>query len=71
MGYREARQLARLRHELRQRLLTHTSEGTARVLNEFRSAAARYEAESPELRGEYERWKVRFELLLNGAPRQN
>jgi len=70
MSYREARELARLRHELRQRLLSHQPDGAASVLARFRQAAELHASTSPELRGEYERWKLRFELLAH-APRPN
>jgi len=70
MSYREARELARLRHELRQRLLSHQGDGAAAVLDRFRRAAELHRATSPELAGEYERWKLRFELLAV-APQPN
>ena len=68
MGYREAREVARLRQELRDRLMSDQHEGAADAL-----ARLRYLAEdalgtaSAELRSEYERWKVRFEILAASA----
>ena len=70
MSYREARELARLRHELRQRLLSSHGDGAQAVLARFRRAAEQHSLSAPELKGEYERWKLRFELLMN-APRPN
>jgi len=64
MSYREAREVAKIRHELRERLLSEHHEGAWEILARLRQLA---EADpSPtkvELRGEYERWKVRFDLL--------
>ncbi len=70
MSYIEARELARLRHELRQRLLSHKSDGADAVLARFRRAAELHRRTSPELSGEYERWKLRFELIAL-APQPN
>jgi len=70
MSYREARELARLRHELRHLLLSHESDGAATSLARFRIAAEEHRLSSPELVGEYERWKLRFELLA-ASPRPN
>ena len=63
MSYIEARDIARLRHELRQRLLGHQGDGTATILARFRKAAQLHSSTAPELAGEYERWKLRFDLL--------
>ena len=63
MGYREAREIARIRHELRERLMAQRTEGATDVLARFRHAAKDAAASSPELRSEYERWRLRFELL--------
>jgi hypothetical protein len=65
MSYRHDRELARLRHELRRRLLTHRPDGIDLVLARFRTALETNAAKLPELRGEYERWKTRFELLAS------
>ena len=63
MGYREARELARIRQELRERLLAQRSAETGELLARFRYAAEAEEAASPELLSEHERWRFRFELL--------
>ena len=69
MGYREAREVARIRQELRDRLMSEQHEGAGEILARFRRLAENDLAEgsSPELRSEYERWKVRFELLAATA----
>jgi len=59
MGYREARELARIRSELRDRLMSQRHEGTDQLLARLRLAA---EGDA-DLRGEYERWRLRFDLL--------
>jgi hypothetical protein len=63
MGYREAREIARIRHELRERLMAQRADGTGDVLARFRHVAEDGAVSSPELRSEYERWRLRFELL--------
>jgi len=61
MGYREAREVARIRQELRERLMSERHEGAADVLARLRHLA---DADGvAELKREYERWKLRFELL--------
>jgi hypothetical protein len=68
MGYREAREVARIRQELRERLMTERHDGTAEVLARFRFLAEEdADMSSDELRSEYERWRVRFELLAASA----
>ena len=67
MGYREARELARIRHELRERLMSCHHEGSADVLARLRATVERFALVAPELGGEYERWRLRFELLAQGA----
>ena len=59
MGYREARELARIRSELRERLMTQRHEGSDGLLARMRLAA---EGDA-DLRSEYERWRLRFDLL--------
>ncbi len=61
MGYREAREVARIRQELRERLMAERHEGAADVLARLRSLADLDGV--AELKSEYERWKLRFELL--------
>ena len=61
MGYREAREVARIRQELRERLMTERHEGAGEVLARLRRLAD-LDGVS-ELKSEYERWKLRFELL--------
>jgi len=63
MGYRKARELARIRQELRARLMTRRYDGAADVLRRLEMAAERDESGSLELRSEFERWRMRFELL--------
>jgi hypothetical protein len=63
MGYREARELARMRHELRERLMSQRCQGADELLARFRSVAEGQDSAFPELRSEYERWRLRFELL--------
>lgn len=67
MGYREARELARIRHELRERLMTERYDGANDVLDRLRVAAEDQDLTTPELRAEYERWRMRFELLAQGS----
>lgn len=68
MGYREAREVARIRQELRERLMSDRHEGAGDVLARLRYLAEDDEdTASPELRMEYERWKIRFELLAATA----
>ena len=63
MGYREARELARIRHQLRERLMSQRGEDVTAILERLRHVAENEEISSPEIRGEYERWKLRFDLL--------
>jgi hypothetical protein len=68
MGYREAREVARIRQELRDRLMSEHHDGAAEVLARLRFLAEEDDdTASPELRSEYERWKIRFELLAATA----
>lgn len=59
MGYREARELARIRSELRDRLMSQRHEGADQLLARLRLAADG----DADLRSEYERWRLRFDLL--------
>ena len=67
MGYREAREVARIRQELRERLMSERHEGAKDVLARLQMLAQNDEGESQELRSEYERWKMRFEILAAAA----
>jgi len=68
MGYREAREVARIRQELRERLMSEHHEGAGAVLARLRQLAEDDAGVAcSELRSEYERWKVRFELLAATA----
>lgn len=68
MGYREAREVARIRQELRDRLMSERHDGAGEILARFRFLAEEDDdVASAELRSEYERWKVRFELLAASA----
>ncbi len=59
MGYREARELARIRQELRTRITSQRCDGSRDVLARFRLLVD----EHRDLRSEYERWCLRFDLL--------
>ncbi|RMH41964.1 MAG: hypothetical protein D6689_09665 [Deltaproteobacteria bacterium] len=63
MGYTEARELARIRQQLRDRLMSQRREDVAAILERLRQVADNEQESMPELRGEYERWKLRFDLL--------
>lgn len=63
MSERELRDLAKMRRELRERLLQQVGEGTPEILDRFRRAAERDPERAAELRSEYERWRLRFDLL--------
>ena len=68
MGYREAREVAKIRHELRVRLLSEQHQGAWEILARLRQIAEAEKSPSRlELRGEYERWKVRFDLLAQAG----
>ncbi len=68
MGYREAREVARIRQELRERLMSERHDGAGEILARFRFLAEEdLDVASDELKSEYERWKVRFELLAASA----
>jgi hypothetical protein len=59
MGYLEARELARIRSELRERLMSQRHEGSESLLARLLRAADG----DADLRSEYERWRLRFDLL--------
>jgi len=59
MGYQEAKELANLRQELRDRLMHQDTDGAITPLARLREVAQG----DLELRAEYERWSFRFELL--------
>lgn len=59
MSYREARELAVIRFELRERLLTQRTDGIDPLLARMSALGG----DDPELKGEVERWQLRFELL--------
>lgn len=59
MSNREARELASLRHQLREHLLAQDAGGALVPLTRLHEVAAG----DRELRAEYERWAFRFELL--------
>jgi hypothetical protein len=72
MAYRESREVVRLRQELRRHLLSEVKsdryEAAAELLARLKWLAEDCpEAASPELRGEYERWKARFEIVAASA----
>jgi hypothetical protein len=59
MSYREAQELAFLRHQLREHLLAQDARAAADPLRKLRQASSG----DAELRAEYERWAFRFELI--------
>lgn len=59
MGYQEAKELANLRQELRERLMHQDTHGAIVPLARLRQVAEG----DLELRAEFERWSFRFELL--------
>jgi len=63
MGYPEARELARIRYELRQYFLQRRHRDAAGCLQRLHDVAENEEIAALGLRGEYRRWKLRFELL--------
>ncbi len=70
MEYREAKELARIRQELRERLVSGACTDTAELVARFGRAARR--SESAELLNEHARWRFRFECLhvaANTSPR--
>jgi hypothetical protein len=67
MSYREALIVARLRQDLRERLMNENVTGVCDVLARFDRLAELY----PELIPEAARWRIRFHLLasdLMGSP---
>ncbi len=63
MTYQQHRELARIRSELRLRLMSRRYDGTADILQRLEQAAQNQPAQAAELRSEYERWRMRFDLL--------
>ena len=63
MGYQEARELARIRQQLRARLMSQRHDGADEILDRLRTVAENEQSSSVELRDEYDRWKLRFDLL--------
>jgi hypothetical protein len=63
MTYQETRELARIRGELRMRLMSRRYDGTTEILKRLKQAADRAPERAGELRNEYERWRMRFEML--------
>jgi hypothetical protein len=59
MSYREALLVARIRQELRRRLMSENVQGVWDLLARFDRLADLY----PELASEAERWRIRFHLL--------
>lgn len=62
MDYRDARELARIRTELKMRLMSKRQDGTAEILVRLKETA-NSENGSLELRNEYDRWRIRFDML--------
>jgi hypothetical protein len=63
MGSREMVTAARIRQELRERLMAEQTDGVWETLRAFDDLASAH----PELRPEAERWRLRFELLVEGG----
>lgn len=59
MSTREAKELAFLRHQLREHLLAQDARAAAAPLSQLRQVSTH----DAELRAEYERWAFRFDLL--------
>jgi hypothetical protein len=53
------REIAKIRQELRARLMAETPDGTGQIIDRFAILAA----DDIEMRSEVERWRIRFELL--------
>ena len=77
MSYQRSRELARIRAELRVRLMSRRYDGTRDILRQLEEAA-KQESAAPGggagdsgLRGEYERWRMRFEMLAESDERGN
>ncbi len=64
---RNAQGIARIRQELRERLMAEQHEGVWETL----AALGRLAERESELRDEYERWKLRFELLAGAGAAAN
>lgn len=62
-GERQDREVARIRQELRERLMSERHEGVHEVLSCLRRLAEKEDDGISDLRGEYERWRLRFELI--------
>lgn len=67
MSYQDSRELARIRAELRVRLMSRRYDGTRDILRQLEEAARQQSG----LRGEYERWKMRFDMLAESGNRGN
>jgi hypothetical protein len=63
MSYRDDREVAKIRQELRERLMSERHEGVNEILACLRRLADKQDDGISDLRSEYERWKLRFELL--------
>lgn len=63
MGHRDMLRAARIRQELRERLMAERTDGVWETLRAFGQLAEQH----PELKAEVERWRFRFELLAADA----
>ncbi len=61
--------IARLRQELRERLMAQQPEGARGILDRLQALAALALSGGGELNAEVERWRLRFELLESAAQR--
>jgi hypothetical protein len=66
MSEPERQKMAEIRRELRERLMAQRTDGVADVLACLRRFADRQDDGVSDLRREYERWRLRFELLAWG-----
>jgi len=66
MSQAEKKEMARIRHELRERLMSERVDGVNEVLASLRRYADREDDGISDLRREYERWRLRFQLLAWG-----
>lgn len=60
MSYQDERELARIRSELRLRLMSRRTDGTSEILRRLEEAARRQPARAAELRSEHARWRMRL-----------
>jgi hypothetical protein len=65
MGYRDQLEVARIRHELRERLMTERLLGVNNVLARLRELSEKSPEDRAELDREIDRWRIRFDVLAS------